>query len=332
MSKRLISPLQSREQRTGRKETPVDLTHEGLIIPLAPPAQAADVESEYVWGFNDTRFEINERGCVEMTGSRYAISGQELPQLLPWMENVIEIKIDPYDKRAPQHPTKFPQPKKQAAFIKAIKKELPETRFSQDALLRLRHGHGHTQAEMYALKNGGISRIPDAVFRPQSEDELVTLVKIAQKHNVCVVPYGGGTNVTEALRCPDNETRFILSVDMKGMNRILWIDPVNHLACIQAGAVGRNIMKQLAEHGFTMGHEPDSVEFSTLGGWVATHASGMKKNKYGNIEDILVDVNLVTAQGVVAREGSFPRESIGLDPRRFILGSEGNLGIITQPL
>ena len=88
-------------------------------------------------------------------------------------------------------------------------------------------------------------------------------------------------------------------------------------------------MKQLAEHGFTMGHEPDSVEFSTLGGWVATHASGMK-NKYGNIEDILVDVNLVTAQGVVAREGSFPRESIGLDPRRFILGSEGNLGIITQ--
>ena len=92
--------------------------------------------------------------------------------------------------------------------------------------MRLRHGHGHTQAEMYALKNGGISRIPDAVFRPQSEDELVTLVKIAQKHNVCVVPYGGGTNVTEALRCPDNETRFILSVDMKGMNRICGSTPL----------------------------------------------------------------------------------------------------------
>jgi alkyldihydroxyacetonephosphate synthase len=160
----------------------------------------------------------------------------------------------------------------------------------------------------------------------------VSLIHIAKKHNVCVVPYGGGTNVTEALRCSAHEERFILSVDMKGMNRILWIDPVNHLACIQAGAVGRNIMNQLAEHGFTLGHEPDSVEFSTLGGWIATNASGMKKNKYGNIEDIMIDVNLVTPQGVMSREGCFPRESIGLDPRRFILGSEGNLGIVSQAI
>ena len=330
MSKRLRDKVKLSRKGGTTPEPTFGLNHEGLIIPLKPPAQAADVESQYVWGFDDTRFEINERGSVEMTGSRYAISGQELPNLLPWMENVIGIQIDPYDKRIPELPKRFPIPKKQAAFVKALKKELPQERFSQDDSLRLRHGHGHTQAEMYALKSGGMTRIPDGVFRPECEEELVTLISIAQKHNVCVVPYGGGTNVTEALRCPENEKRFILSVDMKGMNRILWIDPVNHLACIQAGAVGRNIKKQLAEHGFTMGHEPDSVEFSTLGGWVATHASGMKKNKYGNIEDILVDVNVVTSQGMLTREGSFPRESIGLDPRRFILGSEGNLGIITQ--
>ena len=81
------------------------------------------------------------------------------------------------------------------------------------------------------------------------------------------------------------------------MNRILWIDPVNRMACIEAGAVGRHIQAQLAQHGFTMGHEPDSVEFSTLGGWIATHASGMKKNRYGNIEDIVLDVHVVTARG-----------------------------------
>jgi len=70
---------------------------------------------------------------------------------------------------------------------------------------------------------------------------------------------------------------------MSRLDRVEWIDPVNRMAKIQAGAAGRMIQAQLAEYGFTMGHEPDSVEFSTLGGWIATNASGMKKNQYGNI-------------------------------------------------
>jgi alkyldihydroxyacetonephosphate synthase len=122
----------------------------------------------------------------------------------------------------------------------------------------------------------------------------------------------------------------IVSVDMKRMNRILWIDRVNQMACIEAGAVGRGIMTQLARHGYTLGHEPDSVEFSTLGGWIATHASGMKKNKYGNIEDIVLDMNVVTADGKLQRSNVCPRESVGVDPRKMMFGSEGNLGIITS--
>lgn len=73
------------------------------------------------------------------------------------------------------------------------------------------------------------------------------------------------------------------SLDMNRMNKIKWIDPLNHMTCIEAGAVGKHIMENLAKEGFTMGHEPDSVDFSTLGGWIAANASGMKKNKYGNI-------------------------------------------------
>ena len=98
---------------------------------------------------------------------------------------------------------------------------------------------------------------------------------------------------------------------MARLNRVLWIDPVNRMACIQAGAVGRHIQETLAKHGFTMGHEPDSVEFSTLGGWIATHCSGMKKNRYGNIEDIVLDLRVVTAQGLLDRSAAFPRESVG---------------------
>ena len=102
------------------------------------------------------------------------------------------------------------------------------------------------------------------------------------------------------------------------------------MACIQAGAVGRDIAEGLARYGFTMGHEPDSIEFSTLGGWIATHASGMKKNRYGNIEDLVLDVHVATARGALARNGVPPRESAGADARRWIFGSEGNLGIVTR--
>jgi alkyldihydroxyacetonephosphate synthase len=81
-----------------------------------------------------------------------------------------------------------------------------------------------------------------------------------------------------------------------------------------------------------MGHEPDSVEFSTLGGWIATHASGMKKNRYGNIEDLVLDLSVVTARGALSRPAVAPRESVGIDPRRWMFGSEGGLGIITSAI
>jgi len=144
------------------------------------------------------------------------------------------------------------------------------------------------------------------------------------------MPYGGGTNVTEALRCLPREERPIVSVDMSRLNRIEWIDPVNRMARIQAGAPGRLIQATLAKYGLTMGHEPDSVEFSTLGGWIATNASGMKKNQYGNIEDIMLDATIVSTAGTLERAHVVPRESIGLDPKLWIIGSEGSLGIITS--
>src|SRR5207253_7748591 len=97
-------------------------------------------------------------------------------------------------------------------------------------------------------------------------------------------------------------------------------------------AVGRNIMRELEKYGVTMGHEPDSVEFSTLGGWIATNASGMKKNRYGNIEDLILDVSVVTAAGKLERTSASPRESVGLDLRRLMFGSEGMLGIITSAI
>ncbi len=301
-----------------------------LIRPAPPAVDPADAESADVWGFRDSGFEVNERGHVEARGRRYALSGQELPSLLPWMRDVLRIELDPEERFRSAYPTEVPASRADPALLEALDEFLAADQISRDPECRLRHGHGHTQEEMFAIKYGKIERVPDLVVYPASTEQVERLVELAGERSLCLIPYGGGTNVTDALRCPADEARPIASVDMSRMNRVEWIDPENHLACIQAGAVGRQLRDTLAEHGFTMGHEPDSVEFSTLGGWVATHASGMKKNRYGNIEALVLNVEAVTSQGVFRRSAIAPRESIGCDPMRWLFGSEGTLGIITR--
>ena len=303
----------------------------GRIVPEPPVARPGDDESASVWGFSDTRFEMLDGDIVRMTGSRYELAGQELPDLLAWVRGMIHPDIAADNLNPSSYPPAIPEPHVNAAFLGAIEAFLEKDQVSDDAETRLRRGHGHTQEEMFRIKYGSLARIPDLVVFPASDDEVTKLVRAAVEHNVCLIPYGGGTNVSNALRYPVDEERMIVSVDLARMNRILWIDPENQMACIQAGAVGRIIAEQLAEHGFTMGHEPDSIEFSTMGGWVATHASGMKKNRYGNIEDLVLDVTVVTTNGTLERPLVAPRESVGIgDARRWIFGSEGGLGIVTQ--
>lgn len=102
------------------------------------------------------------------------------------------------------------------------------------------------------------------------------------------------------------------------------------MATIQAGITGKELEQELTRLGYTLGHEPDSYEFSTLGGWISTRASGMKKNLYGNIEDLLISLVLVTPVGIVTRYSQAPRVSIGPDIYQMVLGSEGSFGVITQ--
>ncbi|HLG04876.1 MAG TPA: FAD-binding oxidoreductase, partial [Gemmatimonadales bacterium] len=296
----------------------------------AHPDPAGEEESLDVWGFRGAGFELLANGSVILHGERYTGSGVELPDLLPWVRRILAADITPGDVHASSYPPDIPGPRLHPVFLQEAREALADGALSTDPELRLRHGHGHSLEEMYAVKYGRIERVPDLVVFPESEAQVAALVGAAARHDICLVPYGGGTNVTDALRCPKDEDRMIVSVDLSRMNRILWIDPVNLMAGIEAGAVGRHLQARLAESGFTMGHEPDSVEFSTLGGWIATFASGMKKNRYGNIEDLVLDLRGVTALGELTHSAPFPRESAGLDLRRWMFGSEGSLGIITS--
>jgi len=128
-----------------------------------------------------------------------------------------------------------------------------------DKVCRLSHSHGHTMQEVYALRHGQLERVVDCVVYINSHEQAETLVKTASKHNVVLIPYGGGTNVTQALMLEKGEERMIVSVDMQRMNHVKWVDRKNMTACIEAGIMGRDLEKELARYQVVLGHEPVNI-------------------------------------------------------------------------
>lgn len=291
-------------------------------------------ECVHQWGFANSGFVCKGSDDVRFKGASYVIGGARFSKFGSFMTKVFGrdlLSLAPV-KQDMMKDSEIPTPKSNEPFLNAVRNT--KISFTQDAQIRLRQSHGHTQREMYEIKFGDKKakswRVADGVAYPGSEEEVVTLVNLASKHNVVVVPYGGGSSVSWCLMLPQNESRFILSVNTQKLDKITILDTVNMYAEVQAGCYGRNIERIMERHGVTLGHEPDSIEFSTMGGWIATHSSGMKKNRYGNIEDIVLDVKVVMANGEVRRKNNvpFPRESVTLDFKRLLFGSEGNLGII----
>ena len=284
------------------------------------------------WGYVDTRFEFDDPRSVKVTGNRYPISGFRMPYLVPFVEEMLGFSIRPEDTVVGNQTHNIPQPNIEDHFFKAVETQFESDQFSIDEKDRLVHSHGQLSVdEIYRILYGSsLERVVDLVFFPQSEEDVKRIIELANEHNVCLIPYGGGTNVSGALAIPTEEERMVVSVDMQRMNRIIWIDEENFQACIEAGIRGKQLEKLLGEEGYTSGHDPDSIEFSTLGGWIATNASGMKKNRYGNIEDIVIEATLVTPTGNIETKCITPRNSTGIRPQAFLFGSEGNLGIITK--
>ena len=280
-----------------------------------------DIRYDHKWGFTDTYFKVNPDHTVTVTGSRYALSGTVMHEFLPFVEEMLDIKID-FDNLKPEVKNKpVAPPRLNEGFHQAIKAQLSAEKFTTDDRQRLIHSHGQTTAdEVYKVLYGALDRVVDMVLFPESQEDVETIIELAKQHDVCLVPYGGGTSVSCALQLPQNETRSIVSVDMRRMDKILWIDHENFRAGVQAGISGKDLEERLERVGYTSGHEPDSLELSTLGGWIATNASGMKKNRYGNIEDIVESVTMVTPNGVIEQGAAMPRQSLGIDPAKLSTG------------
>mgnify|MGYP000343729046 FL=1 len=283
------------------------------------------------WGFKDSGFELTGEKTVTFSGDRYEVSGTVMPDFIPYIESVLGIDFDKKDQISPVDKKPIQPSKLSPEFFDHLKSSFDADRYTVDDMERLIHSHGQeTFKDVYKVLYNSIERTVDLVFYPESEDEVKAMVEIAVKFNICLIPYGGGTNVTRALTIPENEDRSVVSVDMRRMSKIEWINKEDRRICVQSGITGGELIELLKEEGFTIGHEPDSVELSTVGGWIATNASGMKKNRYGNIEDIVENVNLVSPKGTISQISPISRGSIGFKPQNVLFGSEGNIGIITK--
>ena len=283
------------------------------------------------WGFKDSGFELTGEKTVTFSGSRYEVSGTVMPDFIPYIESVLGINFDKKDQISPVEVKPTQSSNLDQDFLDTLKNSFNDDRFTVDDMERLIHSHGQeTFKDVYKVLYNSIERTVDLVFYPENEDEVKLMVELAAKYNICIIPYGGGTNVTRALTIPENEKRTVVSIDMRRMSKIEWINKEDRRICVQSGITGGELIELLKEEGFTIGHEPDSVELSTVGGWIATNASGMKKNRYGNIEDIVENVNMISPKGVISQVNPISRGSIGFKPQNVLFGSEGNIGIITK--
>ena len=284
------------------------------------------------WGFKDSSFIINDDNTVTFTGKRYeGISGERLPYLIPFVTKVLntDIKKEPYFKEIEK---KYVTERKiNQDFVNDIKSFFNDDQISFSDEERVLHSHGQNSPdEVFKVLYDKLEKFTDIVVYVENEEDVINLIEKAKKHNVCLVPYGGGTNVTNALQLPEDEERMIVSVDTRRLNKIISIDTKNLLIEVEAGITGKHLEEELQKKGFTVGHQPDSIELSTLGGWISTNAAGMKKNKYGNIEDIVQNVVMVTPNGTINQIKPLVRSSIGIKTQNLLFGSEGNIGIITK--
>ncbi|MGW3323168.1 FAD-binding oxidoreductase [Streptomyces virginiae] len=194
---------------------------------------------------------------------------------------------------------------------------------------RAAHSMGKAYRDVVRALRGRPGRIPDLVARPTDDQGVADLLDWAGERQVAVVPYGGGSSVTGGVEYRGDAHRAVMSLDLTAMDRVLEVDTEGRAARIQAGTLGPSLEDQLRPHGLTLRHFPQSFEFSTLGGWLATRAGGHYATGRTHIDDFVQSLRVVTPAGI-SNSWRLPASGAGPSPDRLFLGSEGALGVITE--
>src|SRR5699024_9478804 len=171
--------------------------------------------------------------------------------------------------------------------------------------------------------------VPDAVALPGTAESVQRVLEICRRHDIAVVPYGGGTSVVGGVAALRGGKSAVVALDLARHDELISIDPVSRVAVLGAGVRGPEAERMLAAHGFTLGHVPQSFERATIGGFAATRSAGQQSAGYGRFDDMVAGVRLATPRGEW-RLGVAPRSAAGPDLRELAVGSEGTLGVITE--
>lgn len=202
--------------------------------------------------------------------------------------------------------------------------------FSKDQLERLNHSYGKSFPDSARSILGLFPSPPDLIAYPNSEQEITEILDWASSNDIAVIPYGGGSSVCGGVETDvGGDYAGVISLDMKNLNQIIEIDKDSRTASIQGGILGPELESKLKEYDLTMRHYPQSFEFSTLGGWIATRSGGHYATLYTHIDDFVESLKMITPSGLFETR-RLPGSGAGPSPDRFAIGSEGIMGIITE--
>lgn len=189
-------------------------------------------------------------------------------------------------------------------------------RYSTDALTPSRAFSAAPSLQMTA----------DVVVIPRSVDHVVEVVKRASAYKVPIVPYGGGTGVMGAAL----PVRGGIVIDLKGLNKVLHVNPTDRSVVVEAGCVLEYLGKALEEHGLMLGHDPWSLPIATVGGAISTNGVGYCAASYGPMGEQVLGLEVVLPDGELLTTRSVPKYSSGPNLNHLFIGSEGVFGIITK--
>ena len=195
---------------------------------------------------------------------------------------------------------------------------------------RLVHTFGRSFHEQVRIMARDFRNAPDVVAFPRNEQDVIDLLDWCSRSNAAAIPFGGGSSVVGGVH-PEVGDAYAgtVSIDMARMDKVLEVDKISRAARIQAGVYGPHLEEQLKPHGLTLRYYPQSFQYSTLGGWIATRGGGHFATLYTHIDDQVESIRVVTPAGV-HESFRLPGSGAGPSPDRFFLGSEGTLGIITE--
>jgi alkyldihydroxyacetonephosphate synthase len=251
------------------------------------------------------------------------------PGLWPFAKAVLDVENNEVAaQHVPLEAVRLHDAIRHDGFLAELRRWMRADQICDSRRERVVHAYGKGFRDLFRMRRGMAEGAPDLVLYPENERDVLMTLRAGARHDVVVIPFGGGSNIAGCLERSEAR-RMAVSLDMRRMRRVLEVDTESFTARIEAGAFGPDLEEQLNGFGLTLGHFPDSFLHSTLGGWIATRSAGMQSDKYGKIEDMVIALRMVTPVGVLVTR-TVPKSSNGIDVNHLCIGSEGTLGVIIE--